>query len=196
MSRPEDSGSETEPAGEEAESADAPEPVTPPIDEDVAGSVNAAVHDADDAAKGKSHRRPFRPRHLEPEREGHDRAADERAALLARRLREQEPEHRAEERVRGDLVGEDPSVAKERRPHSGATIRVDAVDDCHRRPERHVLDLGGERALQRPAPAQALEAGPEHRSVAEVERQRRGRASSSESGEEPAVGVRGSEEPS
>jgi hypothetical protein len=48
MSRPEDSGSETEPAGEEAENADAPEPVTPPIDEDVAGSVNAAVHDADD----------------------------------------------------------------------------------------------------------------------------------------------------
>jgi hypothetical protein len=48
MSRREDSGCETEPAGEEAESADAPEPVTPPIDEDVAGSVNAAVHDADD----------------------------------------------------------------------------------------------------------------------------------------------------
>jgi hypothetical protein len=47
MSRPDDSGSETEPAGE-AESADAPEPMTPPIDEDVAGSVNAAVHDADE----------------------------------------------------------------------------------------------------------------------------------------------------
>ena len=46
MSRPEDSGSETEPAGEEG--ADAPEPATPPIDEDVAGSVNAAVHDADE----------------------------------------------------------------------------------------------------------------------------------------------------
>jgi hypothetical protein len=60
----------------------------------------------------------------------------------------------------------------------------------------HVLDLGDERALQRPAPTQALEASPEHRSVAEVERQRCGRASSGESGEEPAVGVRGSEEPS
>jgi hypothetical protein len=48
MSRPEDSRSETEPAGEEAESADAPEPMTAPIDEDVAGSVNAAVHDADE----------------------------------------------------------------------------------------------------------------------------------------------------
>jgi hypothetical protein len=48
MSRQEESGSETEPAGEEAESADAPEPTTPPIDEDVAGSVNAAVHDADE----------------------------------------------------------------------------------------------------------------------------------------------------
>jgi hypothetical protein len=48
ISRPEDSGSETELAGEEAESVDAPELVTPPIDEDVAGSVNAAVHDADE----------------------------------------------------------------------------------------------------------------------------------------------------
>jgi hypothetical protein len=48
MSRSEDSGSETEPAGEEAESANAPEAVTPPIDEDVAVSVNAAVHDADE----------------------------------------------------------------------------------------------------------------------------------------------------
>jgi hypothetical protein len=48
MSRPEDSRAETEPAGEEAERADVPEPATPPIDEDVAGSVNAAVHDADE----------------------------------------------------------------------------------------------------------------------------------------------------
>jgi hypothetical protein len=48
MSGPEDSKSETEPAAEDAESADAPEPATPPIDEDVAGSVNAAVHDADE----------------------------------------------------------------------------------------------------------------------------------------------------
>ena len=48
MSRPKYSESETEPAGKEAESADAPEPMTPPIDEDVAGSVNAAVHDADE----------------------------------------------------------------------------------------------------------------------------------------------------
>jgi hypothetical protein len=48
MSRPEDSGSGTEPAGEEGENAGAPEPVTPPIDEDVAGPVNAAVHDADE----------------------------------------------------------------------------------------------------------------------------------------------------
>jgi hypothetical protein len=48
MSRPEDSSTETEPAGEEAESAEVSEPATPPIDEDVAGSVNAAVHDADE----------------------------------------------------------------------------------------------------------------------------------------------------
>jgi hypothetical protein len=48
MSRPQDSGTEIEPAGEEAESADAPEPVTAPIDEDVAGSVNAALHDSDE----------------------------------------------------------------------------------------------------------------------------------------------------
>jgi hypothetical protein len=73
---------------------------------------------------------------------------------------------------------------------------MDAIDDSHCRPEHHVLDLGGERALHRPAPAQALEAGPEHRSVAEVQRQPCGRASSGETGEDPAVGVRGSEEPS
>jgi hypothetical protein len=48
MSRPEYSGPETEPAEEEAESAEVSEPATPPIDEDVAGSVNAAVHDADE----------------------------------------------------------------------------------------------------------------------------------------------------
>jgi hypothetical protein len=48
MSRPEDSSTETEPAGEEAERAEVSEPATPPIDEDVAGSVNAAVHDADE----------------------------------------------------------------------------------------------------------------------------------------------------
>lgn len=48
MSRAEDSRTETEPPGDEAESADVPEPATPPIDEDVTGSVNAAVHDADE----------------------------------------------------------------------------------------------------------------------------------------------------
>jgi hypothetical protein len=48
MSRPEDNGTETEPAGDQAENAEAPEPVTPPIDEDVAGSVNAALHDTDE----------------------------------------------------------------------------------------------------------------------------------------------------
>jgi hypothetical protein len=49
MNRPEEVDTKTESAGNEAEeSADAPEPATPPIDEDVAGSVNAAVHDADE----------------------------------------------------------------------------------------------------------------------------------------------------
>ena len=48
MSRPEESGTETEPAGEETESPEISEPTTPPIDEDVTGSVNAAVHDADE----------------------------------------------------------------------------------------------------------------------------------------------------
>ena len=47
MSRPEQTEAETAP--DEAHEADeAPEPVTPPIDEDVAGSVNAALHDADE----------------------------------------------------------------------------------------------------------------------------------------------------
>jgi hypothetical protein len=47
MSRPEQTEAETAP--HEADEADeAPEPDTPPIDEDVAGSVNAALHDADE----------------------------------------------------------------------------------------------------------------------------------------------------
>ena len=50
MSRPEDKTTEAEPdsaqdADEEVERA---EPGTPPIDEDVAGSVNAALPDADE----------------------------------------------------------------------------------------------------------------------------------------------------
>lgn len=50
MSRLEERENEAEPAaGREAEeAAEAPEPATPPIDEDVAGSVNAALHDADE----------------------------------------------------------------------------------------------------------------------------------------------------
>jgi hypothetical protein len=47
MSRPEEVETRTEPAGNEAEES-APEPVTPPIDEDVAGSVNAALHETDE----------------------------------------------------------------------------------------------------------------------------------------------------
>jgi hypothetical protein len=39
---------DTEPKTEANEDAGEPEPSTPPIDEDVAGSVNAALHDADD----------------------------------------------------------------------------------------------------------------------------------------------------
>jgi hypothetical protein len=68
---------------------------------------------------------------------------------------------------------------------------VGAIDDRHRGPEHDVLDLGGERAPQRPAPAQALEEGPEYRPVPEVERKRCGRASSGETGEEAAIRVRG-----
>ena len=50
MSQPEQTRTETEPAPrEEADELDeAPEPETPAIDEDVAGSVNAALHDADE----------------------------------------------------------------------------------------------------------------------------------------------------
>ena len=48
-SRPDEAGTETEPDGTQAEEpAESPEPRTPPIDEDVAGSVNAALPDADD----------------------------------------------------------------------------------------------------------------------------------------------------
>jgi hypothetical protein len=39
---------DTESKTEANEDAGEPEPSTPPIDEDVAGSVNAALHDADD----------------------------------------------------------------------------------------------------------------------------------------------------
>jgi hypothetical protein len=50
MSRPEESGTEADQADrrEEEEDAERSEPVTPPIDEDVAGSVNAALHEADE----------------------------------------------------------------------------------------------------------------------------------------------------
>jgi hypothetical protein len=49
MSRPQEVETETESPGNEAEErTDAPEPVAPAIDEDVAGPVNAAVHDADE----------------------------------------------------------------------------------------------------------------------------------------------------
>ena len=48
-SRPEEAGTEAEPEGTTAdEPAESSEPTTPPIDEDVAGSVNAALPDADD----------------------------------------------------------------------------------------------------------------------------------------------------
>ena len=47
MSRQE-AATDTEPEPEADEDAGEPEPSTPPIDEDVAGSVNAALHDADD----------------------------------------------------------------------------------------------------------------------------------------------------
>lgn len=46
--RREDEKTETKSGNKAEESADAAEPSTPPIDEDVAGSVNAALHDADD----------------------------------------------------------------------------------------------------------------------------------------------------
>jgi hypothetical protein len=51
MSRPEERRTETDPADrrqEEEEVAERPEPVTPPIDEDVTVSVNAALHEADE----------------------------------------------------------------------------------------------------------------------------------------------------
>jgi hypothetical protein len=53
MSRPEESGTEADQADQadrraEEEDAERSEPVTPPIDEDVAGSVNAALHEADE----------------------------------------------------------------------------------------------------------------------------------------------------
>jgi hypothetical protein len=51
MSRPEDPSTETDLADrlqEEEEGAESPEPVTRPIDEDVTGSVNAALHEADE----------------------------------------------------------------------------------------------------------------------------------------------------
>jgi hypothetical protein len=49
-SRPEEAGTETEPddGTPASEAAESSEPRTPPIDEDVAGSVNAALPDADD----------------------------------------------------------------------------------------------------------------------------------------------------
>jgi hypothetical protein len=52
MSRPEERRTETDLADrqeeEDGEGAERSEPVTPPIDEDVSGSVNAALHEADE----------------------------------------------------------------------------------------------------------------------------------------------------
>lgn len=52
MSRPEEHRTETDLADRqeegEVEGAERSEPVRPPIDEDVSGSVNAAVHEADE----------------------------------------------------------------------------------------------------------------------------------------------------
>jgi len=48
MSRQEDPVPEGERVGHEGDDAEVSEPVTPPIDEDVAGSVNAALHDTDE----------------------------------------------------------------------------------------------------------------------------------------------------
>jgi hypothetical protein len=51
MSRQEERGTEADPADrreEEEEVANRAQPVTPPIDEDVSGSVNAAVHETDE----------------------------------------------------------------------------------------------------------------------------------------------------
>jgi len=47
MSR-QDAATDTKSHRDVEEEAEAPEPSTPAIDEDVAGSVNAALHDADD----------------------------------------------------------------------------------------------------------------------------------------------------
>jgi hypothetical protein len=48
-SRPEKRNTEADPAKpEEEDAAEGTEPVTAPIDEDVEGSVNAAVHEADE----------------------------------------------------------------------------------------------------------------------------------------------------
>jgi hypothetical protein len=48
MSRPEERRAEAEPQEDRADVGQGSEPETPPIDEDVAGSVNAALHDADE----------------------------------------------------------------------------------------------------------------------------------------------------
>jgi hypothetical protein len=50
MSRPEETGTEAEEEQpeEDEQVPERPEPATPLIDEDVAGSVNAALHDADE----------------------------------------------------------------------------------------------------------------------------------------------------
>jgi hypothetical protein len=51
MNRPEESGREADEAGRSEPNGvdeESTEPATAPIDEDVAGSVNAALHDADE----------------------------------------------------------------------------------------------------------------------------------------------------
>ena len=59
----------------------------------------------------------------------------------------QRAEDGAEESVHGRLVGEDASVRQKRRPAPAAPVRMDAVENGHRRPERQVLGLRGREPL-------------------------------------------------
>jgi hypothetical protein len=73
-----------------------------------------------------------------------------------------------EDEMDGRLVDEDAPVAEERRPGAAPPVGVETVDERHRRPERHVLGLGGEDAPPGAASAGARERDAEERSVRKV----------------------------
>ena len=80
----------------------------------------------------------------------------------------QEAEHDTEERVHRRLIGEDTRVRHEWRPRAASPIRVDAIDQRHRRPQDEILKLRGYETLPPATSAHPAESGSEECAVREM----------------------------